>query len=104
MNEIADRSLIIESIESWLRENGTFDAPFGILSSVSPDKRYRSVAFGRAAVLDAEIRVYGTSFITLRYRSADRTLPRTDHTVFRSLTELFSWMDENFNRKGEQNG
>jgi hypothetical protein len=94
--DVNSRGLVVEAIVDWLQESGTFDAPFGILTGLSEDKRYRSITFGRARVLDAEIRVYAPTFITLRYRTAIRTIPHADQLKFRSLQELYTWMDENF--------
>ena len=48
----------------WVRESSTWTAPYGILDSKSD--KYRSVTFGIARALDAEVRIYSTHYITLR--------------------------------------
>lgn len=69
----------------FIRERN-FDAPYGVLESEGRSqrgRRYLSITFGRCRTLDAEIQIYGPSFITLRH-SRDRHHLQ----VLRSLQEV----------------
>lgn len=68
--EISDR--FVELLGS-----GDFDAPYGILQGMSGDRRYRSVTFGIARYLDAEIRIYSSQYIMIKY-NRNRELFRGD--------------------------
>lgn len=63
-----ERKQIADYLVEFLSE-GSFTAPYGILSGKAKDKNgksYQSVTFGIARTLDAEIRIYGTKFLLLR--------------------------------------
>lgn len=73
----------------WLRESETWTAPYGILDSMSSDKKYRSVTFGIARALDAEVRIYSTHYITLRSS-------RDGWMKFESLSALKNFLKETY--------
>jgi hypothetical protein len=73
---MSERSNIANRIATEILKDPRFDAPFGVLTHRSPDGRYYGVTFGRARILDAEVRVYGPKFILIRWRTAIRWLPQ----------------------------
>lgn len=52
-----------QDLISWISETGRFNAPYGILESVSDDKKYRSVTFGIARITDIEVRIYSAKWL-----------------------------------------
>lgn len=73
---MSERSNIANRIAEAIRAEPSFDAPFGVIVGRPEGGRYYSVTFGRARILDAEVRVYGPKFILLRWQTAIRWLPR----------------------------
>jgi len=63
---MSPREQAATALVEWLQNNGSWNAPYGILDGLSSDKRYRSVTFGRARTLDCEVRIYSPKYITLR--------------------------------------
>jgi len=63
---MSPREQTATDLVEWLKNDGSWNAPYGVLEGVSTDKRFRSVTFGRARTLDAEVRIYSPKYITLR--------------------------------------
>jgi hypothetical protein len=63
---MSPREETTNALVNWLRDDGSWNAPYGILSNISANKQYRSVTFGRARTLDCEVRIYSPKYITLR--------------------------------------
>lgn len=83
-------SKMIEVFDSiYAAVNDTdFNAPYGVLdgTGVSPSgKKYKSITFGRARTLDAEVRIYGSSFIIIR-------TSRHGQQVFRDATSAIDFI------------
>ncbi len=56
---------------AWLQaRRDCWSAPYGILDGRSGDGKYRTVTFGIARALDAEVRIYGPRYLLL-HSSAD---------------------------------
>lgn len=73
---MSERSNIAGRIAEAIRSEPRFDAPFGVNVGRREGGRYYGITFGRARILDAEVRVYGPKFILLRWQTAIRWLPR----------------------------
>jgi hypothetical protein len=73
---MSERSNIANRIAQAIAAEPRFNAPYGVLTTRSSDARYYVVTFGRARILDAEVRVYGPKFILLKWRTAIRWLPK----------------------------
>lgn len=79
---------IQDSVYEWARA-GTFNAPYGVLTSETTNKdgrKYRSVTFGRARTLDVEVRIYGPSFIMVRSS-------RHGQQIFKSKNSMQEFLD-----------
>jgi len=63
---MSPREQTANDLVAWLNADGNWNAPYGVLERISTDKRYRSVTFGKARTLDAEVRIYSPKYITLR--------------------------------------
>jgi hypothetical protein len=63
---MSPREQTATALVDWLRNDGSWNAPYGVIDGISTDKRYRSVTFGRARTLDCEVRIYSPKYITLR--------------------------------------
>lgn len=74
---MSERSNIANRIAAEIQKEPRFNAPFGVLTHRAEGGRYYGVTFGRARILDAEVRVYGPKFIIIRWRTAIRWLPQT---------------------------
>ena len=98
MSNLADassRSEMQDNLVTFLSENPAWSAPYGILHSKRTDKNgrsYRSVTFGRARTLDAEAKIYGSSFIVLRWQGSINSRASSQQ-VFKSLQELFDFLN-----------
>lgn len=78
---------VFDSIYAIIR-GSNFNAPYGVLDSTgaSPSgKKYKSITFGRARTLDAEVRIYGPSFIMIR-------TSRHGQQVFRDATNAIDFI------------
>lgn len=63
---MSPREQTANDLVAWLNADGRWTAPYGVLEGLSSDKRYRSVTFGKARTLDAEVRIYSPKYLTLR--------------------------------------
>ena len=73
-------------------QSGNFNAPYGILAGIQKDKKnqeYRSVTFGMARTLDAEVRIYGPKFLLLRWNHG--TLEKFDSVDSLKAFILETW-------------
>lgn len=64
-----NRTQIQQELIQFLHSRN-FNAPYGILEGSGTSKQgrpYLSITFGRPRTLDAELQIYGASFITLRH-------------------------------------
>ncbi len=93
---MSDREVVQVAIADQLMGEPKFNAPYGVLTGISKDNRYRTVTFGISRTLDAEIRVYGPHFILLRWETAIRKLPRHGSQKFTSITDLMKFLKETF--------
>jgi hypothetical protein len=78
-------SYIQDAIYQWALSNG-FDAPYGVLTGEwegSNGKKYKSVTFGRAGTLDANVIIYNKTFILLKTSQSPYTTQ-----VFKTYEEL----------------
>jgi len=90
ISTVESRERVQRDLIEWLRaKNGRWSAPYGILESKSPDRRYRSVTFGIARTLDTEVRIYSMKYFIL-HSSRDGWLK---FTSFRALT---SFLEEQY--------
>ena len=90
MNE---RQQIADYFEKMLSE-AAFSAPYGVLQGNQKDKKgktYRSVTFGIARTLDAEIRIYGANFILLRWNNGTLEIFRSFKEVEKFIREKWSY-------------
>ena len=67
------REELSNRIEAYLREQPTFNAPYGVLSHKHASGAYREITFGRARWLDASIRVYGLQYIMIKWDGTIRS-------------------------------
>jgi hypothetical protein len=80
------REAVQAQIVSWLKQDpNKWTAPYGVLEGLAKDKSYRSVTFGVARTLDAEVRIYGPEFMILR-------TSRGHNEKVTSVKDLFSIM------------
>jgi len=83
------RERVQNDLIEWLRHSQRWTAPYGILDSKSPDHKYRSVTFGIARTLDAEVRIYSPKYIVLHSS-------RDGWTKFTSFKALVSFLEEQY--------
>lgn len=83
---MSPRETLQVELASKLSGDKRWNAPYGVLTSRTP--KYRSITFGRAATLDAEIRIYHPTFILLRWQTANRSFAHKGQQVFSDPTEL----------------
>lgn len=88
----SEREMLASHLAARLRATGKWTAPYGILESRSTDRKYRSITFGIARTLDAEIRIYGPHYITLRYRRGRATL----YEVFHNMDDIEPFLKAHF--------
>lgn len=85
-------------IETFLRDLGTFNAPYGVLSGKHTSGTYREITFGRARWLDATVRVYGPQFLMVKWRGSIRSEGGVSgSTIFKgpkAEQELFDYLKE----------
>lgn len=84
--QVSEREIVQRELADFLTANAAiFDAPYGVLLGRHADgkRSYRSITFGKAGTLDAEIRIYSPAWFLLR--ASDYT-----YTVFHSLNELLA--------------
>jgi len=60
------RSVLVDELVEFLRASGRWTAPYGIIANRHESNRYHVIVFGIARALDADVRIYGPSFILLR--------------------------------------
>ncbi len=77
-----------------LMSKGCFDAPYGIIGGLSKDKKYRSITFGVARALDAELRIYSPSFILVRWQGGVRDMPHKGTEKFHTLRAALAFIDD----------
>lgn len=66
---------------AWLHDRrDRWSAPYGILDGKSGDGKYRTVTFGIARALDAELRIYGPRYFVL-HSSAEGWLKFTSYAA-----------------------
>ena len=67
---MSEREIIQNDIVSFLEESGKFNAPYGILTGMRPfaKGKIRTIAFGVARYLDAEIQIISPKCITVSGR------------------------------------
>ena len=69
---MSDREELAGRVETFLHEQGVFDAPYGILARKHASGKYREITFGRARFLDATVRVYTPKYIMVKWRGRHR--------------------------------
>jgi len=88
------RELVQADLACWLSANhARWTAPFGVLCGrhEHQGKAYRSVTFGIARALDAEVRIYSPSFMILRSSRRGNSIHRSLEALKAHLssTEIF---------------
>lgn len=81
---ISEREVASIKVYDWIKAHPEYNAPWGVLESTSADRRYRSVTFGRARCLDAEVRIYSPKFVLVRWargRQRDTTILKGEGAV-----------------------
>ena len=82
---MSESQAIAERVSSWLKEQGRFSAPYGIICEFNKPtptrKKHWIVVFGYARALDATIQIFNRNWIV--YRDS-----RDGQTVFKSETDL----------------
>lgn len=63
---MSEREQLVREFVEYIRKQGHFNAPYGILEGKAANGQYRTVTFGRSRTLDVELRVYGPQFILIR--------------------------------------
>lgn len=86
------REQIQNDLVDFLNE-GNWTAPYGILTGLQATKnggKYRSITFGRARSLDAEICIFGESYILLKWQGSlgGQNSRNGNSAVFHSPAEL----------------
>lgn len=85
---MSPREQLQQDFVAWLQEQPrVWTAPYGILDGKSGDGKYRTVTFGIARALDAEVRIYGPRYFVL-HSSADGWLK------FASYADLVHFLAE----------
>jgi hypothetical protein len=83
---------IQESVYQFLKEHEHYyNAPYGVLTSAHTNtngRPYKSVTFGCARSLDAEVRIFNRNFILLRTSS-------NGSEVFKNIDDLLSRLNPN---------
>lgn len=98
-DQVSEREVVQRQLVAFLIANAAvFNAPYGVLSGrLQAGKRsYRSITFGKARTLDAEIRIYSPSWLLLR--------TNRDNTVFHSAGELLAHIARIYLPKGRSYG
>jgi hypothetical protein len=90
---MSPREQTMSDLIEWLRADGGWNAPYGILDSLSKDRRYRSVTFGKARLIDCEVRIYSPKYITIRTSRHQYA----DPVKFTSLADLTAYIAEPYN-------
>jgi hypothetical protein len=65
---MSQREELTTRIETFIREQGVFNAPYGILTRKHESGSYREITFGRARFLDATVRVYGPQYLMVKWQ------------------------------------
>lgn len=85
---MSDRSILADKLTQYLNDApDVWNAPWGVISEMSTDKKYREIVFGRAAILDATIRVYSPTYVTVKWRTAIRRTAASGFEVFKGPAE-----------------
>lgn len=84
------REKIVDDLVEFLG-HANFNAPYGITSDISEDKKYRNITFGIAGTLDAEIRVYGAKFLLLRWRNGSLEKFDNIHSLKSFIKDTWSY-------------
>lgn len=87
---------VANQLADWLRSSG-FDQSYGVM--VTPvEKKGRMVQhvnFAKAAILDASVDVYSSTFLLLKWQTSIRDLPRNGQEVFKDISSLQMFIKEN---------
>lgn len=89
---MSPREQLQQDLACKLMDDYRWDAPFGVLTSST--RKFRSVTFGRRAILDAEIRIYHPTFMMVKWTTANRSFAHKGHRVFDNPTEMMFFVYE----------
>ena len=92
---MSKRQETLQEIVDVLREKG-LDEVYGINTGIADTKKYRYATFCRARTLDGQVNVFGSKFIQVTWKTANRSLPAEGSEIFRSLDEAKTFIKETF--------
>jgi hypothetical protein len=85
---MSERSILSDKLIQHLNDApDVWNAPWGVIDRMSTDKKFREITFGRAGILDATIRVYTPTYVTVKWRTAIRRTAAEGYEVFKGPAE-----------------
>lgn len=91
---MSKRQEILNRVSSFVSEN-ELDGVYHFSDTTKPagkNIKIYTLGFAKPRVLDAEIQIYGKTFIKLSFQTAYRDLPQKDTLIFKSEQDLMNFL------------
>lgn len=90
---MSERELIQKDLIEFLNENN-LNQSYGIIDAHKG--KYRSITFAKAAITDAEIKIFSEKYLILKWQTASRNVPMVGQEKFTSVPDLKEFIKKNF--------